>query len=167
MQSWLFDISERIAALQAVLDEADDKSIEPDVKNAIQGIYESDVPAAVADGIEYIRRQEKLIAGVEERIKEMTEYKRILENRMKRVKAGYTEFLLAVDQKKVETTSGRMTVAASPESTVIDDAAIIPSEYQRTTIKVEPDKTAIKQAIQAGHSVPGAHLEQRKSIRIK
>lgn len=167
MQSWLYDISERIEALQAVLDEAEDKSIEPDIKNALTGIYESDIPAAVADGIEYIKRQEKLIAGVDERIKEMTNYKKILENRMKRVKQGYTDFLVVVDQKKVETTSGRMTVAALPESTVIDDAALIPNEYQRTTIKVEPDKTAIKQAIQSGHNVPGAHLEQRKSIRIK
>jgi hypothetical protein len=37
MQAWLYDISERINALVAVLDEADDKSIEPDVKNALRG----------------------------------------------------------------------------------------------------------------------------------
>ena len=84
MQKWLFDISERIEALQSVLDEAEDKSIEPDIKNALTGIYESDVPAAVADGIEYIKKKKKLIAGVDERIKEMTEYKKTLENRMKR-----------------------------------------------------------------------------------
>ena len=167
MQNWLYDISERIAALQAVLDEADDRSIEPDIKNAIAGIYESDIPAAVADGIEYIKRQEKLIAGVDERIKEMTEYKRLLENRMKRVKQGYTDFLLAVDQKKIETPSGRMTVAAPTYTTIIDDAALLPSDYTRTTIKVEADKTAIKQAIQGGHNVPGAHLEAKQSIRIK
>ena len=45
MQKWLYDISERIEALQAVLDEQDNESIAPDVKNAIAAIYESDVPA--------------------------------------------------------------------------------------------------------------------------
>lgn len=167
MQKWLLDISERINALCAVLDEAEDKSIEPDVKNAIQGIYESDVPAAVADGIEYIKRQDKLIAGVDERIKELTAFKKSLDNRLKRVKKGYTEFLLSVDKKKIETPSGSMTVAAPTYSTVIDSIDDLPDAYKRTTVKVDPDKTAIKQAIQGGHAIPGAHLEEKQSIRIK
>ena len=49
----------------------------------------------------------------------------------------------------------------------IDNAADIPGEYTRQTIKVEPDKESIKQAIQMGRNVPGAHLEMRTSLRIK
>lgn len=167
MQSWLFDITGRISALLAVLDEADDKSIEPDIKNALTGIYKSDIPAAVQDGIEYIKEQEKLIAAVDERIKEMTAYKKSLENRMKRVKKGYTDFLLAVEREKVETPSGRMTVAAPTYQTIIDSIEDLPDAYKRTTVKIEADKASIKQAIQGGHNVKGAHLEEKQSIRIK
>ena len=60
-----------------------------------------------------------------------------------------------------------MTVASPTFSTVIDSIDDLPDDYKRTTIKVEADKTAIKQAIQGGHTVKGAHLEEKVSIRIK
>ena len=167
MQKWLYDISERIEALQAVLDEQDDKSIAPDVKNAIAAIYESDVPAAVADGIAYIKGQESQIDAIGAEIKRLQELKKARENRLARVRQGYTDFLIAVNKKKMETPRGTMTVAAATYSTVIDNIDELPDEYKRTTIKVDPDKTKIKEAISAGVSVQGAHLEAKQSIRIK
>lgn len=167
MQKWLYDISARIDALQDVLDEADDKSIEPDVKNALQGIYESDVPAAVADGISYIKNQEAQVEAIGAEIKRLQEIKKARENRLARVRKGYTDFLVAVEKKKIETPKGTMTVAAPTLSTVIDSIDDLPDAYKRTTIKIEPNKESIKQAIKAGHNVPGAHLEEKVSIRIK
>ena len=108
-----------------------------------------------------------LIAGVDDRIKELTSFKKTLENRMKRVRRGYTDFLLAVDKRKIETPSGSMTVAAPTYSTVIDSIDDLPDAYKRTTVKIEADKASIKQAIQGGHNVKGAHLEESRSIRIK
>lgn len=167
MQSWLYRISERINALQAVLDEAEDKSIEPDIKTALAGIYEGDVPSAVSDGIRYIKRQEAQNVEIDSEIKRLQALKKSRENRLARVRKGYAEFLEAVGAKKIETASGNMTVAAPTYSTVIDSVDEIPNEYTRQTIKIEPDKTAIKQAIQAGKFVTGAHLEAKPSIRIK
>ena len=167
MQKWLYDISERIEALQAVLDEADDKSIEPDIKNALAGIYESDVPAAIEDGISYIKNQEAQVDAISAEIKRLQDLKKSRENRLARVRKGYTDFLIAVEKKKIETPKGTMTVAAPTFSTVIDSIDDLPDDYKRTTIKVEADKTAIKQAIQGGHTVKGAHLEEKVSIRIK
>ena len=167
MQKWLFDISARINALVDVLDEADDKSIEPDIKNALQGIYESDVPAAIEDGISYIKNQEAQVDAISAEIKRLQDLKKSRENRLARVRQGYTDFLIAVEKKKIETPKGTMTVAAPTFSTVIDSIDELPDDYKRTTIKVEADKTAIKQAIQGGHTVKGAHLEEKISIRIK
>ena len=167
MQAWLYDISERIEALQSVLDEADDKSIEPDIKNALQGIYESDVPAAIEDGISYIKNQEAQVDAISAEIKRLQDLKKSRENRLARVRKGYTDFLIAVEKKKIETPKGTMTVAAPTFSTVIDSIDDLPDDYKRTTIKVEADKTAIKQAIQGGQTVKGAHLEEKVSIRIK
>ena len=157
MQKWLYDISERINVLQAVLDEADDKSIEPDVKAAISGVYESDVPAAVADGIEYIKKQVDFIEAIDKRMEELKALKQARKNRLERVRRGYCEFLLAVGKRKIETPCGNMTVTAPTATTIIDDIDKLPDAYKRTMIKVDADKTAIKQAIQGGHAVPGAH----------
>ena len=167
MQKWLFDISARINALVDVLDEADDKSIEPDIKNALAGIYESDVPAAIEDGISYIKNQEAQVDAISAEIKRLQDLKKSRENRLARVRKGYTDFLIAVEKKKIETPKGTMTVAAPTFSTVIDSIDDLPDDYKRTTIKIEADKTAIKQAIQGGRDVPGAHLEEKISIRIK
>ena len=167
MQSWLYDISERINALVGVLDEADDKSIEPDIKNALTGIYESDVPAAVADGIEYIKKQTAFLEAIDKRMDELKALKQARKNRLERVRRGYCDFLIAVGKKKIETPCGNMTVAAPTVSTVVDSIDDLPDAYKRTTVKIEPDKASIKQAIQGGHAVPGAHLEERQSIRIK
>ena len=81
MQSWLYDISERINSLVAVLDEWDDESIAGDVKNAIAAIYESDVPAAVADGIEYIKKQTAYIEAIDKRLDELKALKQARKNR--------------------------------------------------------------------------------------
>ena len=167
MQSWLYNISERINALQDVLDEWDNESIAGDVKHAISAIYESDVPAAVADGIEYIKKQTAFIEAIDKRMEELKALKTARKNRLERVRRGYCDFLVAVGKKKIETPCGNMTVTAPTATTVIDDIDKLPDAYKRTTIKVDADKASIKQAIQGGHAVPGAHLEEKQSIRIK
>ena len=52
---------------------------------------------------------------------------------------------------------------------VVDGTDLIPAEYMRTkpAPEPEPDKKAIADAIKAGVEVPGAHLEQRRSLQIK
>ena len=167
MQSWLYDINARISALNDVLEAGEYEDISPDVKAALMGIYESDVPAAVEDGIGYIKAQEAQIAAIDTEIKRLQAIKKARENRLARVKAGYTEFLLAVDKKKIETPRGSMTVAAPTFTTVIDSIDELPDAYKRATVKIEADKASIKQAIQGGHTVKGAHLEEKVSIRIK
>lgn len=167
MQKWLYDISERIEALQAVLDEQDNESIAPDVKNAIAAIYENDVPAAVADGIEYIKKQKAFLEAIDKRMEELKALKQSRKNRLERVRLGYADFLTAVGKKKIETPCGNMTVTAPTMTTIIDSIDELPDEYKSTTIKVDADKTKIKEAISAGEKVPGAHLEAKQSIRIK
>ena len=49
----------------------------------------------------------------------------------------------------------------------VDDESKIPDEYIRVTIKKEPDKTAIKQAIKQGKEINGVHLQSYKNIQIK
>lgn len=45
------------------------------------------------------------------------------------------------------------------------DPGMLPKEYQR--VKVEPDLTAIKTALQSGEEVAGAELKSRQNIQIR
>lgn len=164
MQSWLYELSSRATALAEALAYLDGED-EADASASIAKIYGEEVPQAIADGIGYIRWQEAEISQLEKEISRLKTMKKARENRLRRVRRGYAEFLNAIGKKKVETRLGNMTLSSATE-TMVDDIGALPDVYKRTTIKVDADKTSIKQAIQSGASVPGAHLETRKTIRI-
>lgn len=48
----------------------------------------------------------------------------------------------------------------------ITNVIMIPDEYMRTNISTEPDKVAIKKALKAGESVPGATLDRHNNMSI-
>jgi hypothetical protein len=48
----------------------------------------------------------------------------------------------------------------------IDDEESLPSEWLTLKTTSQPDKTAIKEALKAGHLIPGAQLVSRRSWRI-
>ncbi len=48
----------------------------------------------------------------------------------------------------------------------IDDEDSLPSEWLTLKTTSQPDKTAIKEALKAGHLIPGAQLVSRRSWRI-
>ena len=52
---------------------------------------------------------------------------------------------------------------------VIDTPELVPVEYwrQKPAPEAEPDKLKISEAIKFGTPVPGAHVEQRRSLQIK
>lgn len=54
-------------------------------------------------------------------------------------------------------------------SVEIDDAEIpeLPEQYIRTKTTIEPDKTAIKDALKAGEVIEGCRLVEKQSIQIK
>lgn len=61
-----------------------------------------------------------------------------------------------------------ISVCQSPAKVVITDENAIPQEFKREVTEVKIDKTAIRQAIQAGHEVAGAALEtDNVHLRIK
>ena len=54
-------------------------------------------------------------------------------------------------------------------SVEVDEAEIpeLPEQYLRTKTTVEPDKTAIKDALKAGEVIEGCRLVEKQSIQIK
>jgi len=168
MQQWLYDISERMTALSETLETfGDDTETSKDISGAIQGVYGREVTPAVQDGIAYIKNQEAMVDGIGEQIKRLQELKRIRENRLKRVRDGYKDFLKSIGKKKIETELGNMTVAKSPVSVVVDDVNKLLPQYTTTHIEVKPDKVSIKEALKKGVPVEGAHLQEDESLRIK
>ena len=53
------------------------------------------------------------------------------------------------------------------ETVEFTDQDLVPDEYWRVKTTREPDKTALKTALKAGESIPGAYLEQHQNMSIK
>lgn len=56
-------------------------------------------------------------------------------------------------------------IQKNPPKVVIDDESAIPAEY--TVVERTVRRDQIKKALQSGEDVPGAHLEQTESLRIR
>ena len=52
------------------------------------------------------------------------------------------------------------------QAVAITDEAALPSEWLAVKTSTQPDKAAIKEALKAGHLIPGAHLLSRRSWSI-
>ena len=59
----------------------------------------------------------------------------------------------------------RLGIARSQPAVVLDEDFQPPDAYARVT--VEPDKPAIRKALQAGEVIEGAELEERQHLRIR
>ena len=53
------------------------------------------------------------------------------------------------------------------EAVEITDDTLLPEEYKAVKTEWKPDKDAIKRAIKAGESVPGAAIVEKQNIQIK
>lgn len=100
--------------------------------------------------------------AIADEIKQFTARKKVLENQVDRAKS-FLEFALAGE--KFESPTVSVTYRTS-KSIVVDDLGALPEEYLRYK-EPEADKMAIKAALKAGETVPGAHEEETKSIQIK
>jgi hypothetical protein len=58
-----------------------------------------------------------------------------------------------------------MKIRKNPPKVVIHCADAIPDEYLKKTITYTPDKMAIKEALEVGEDVPGAHIEQGEGLK--
>lgn len=74
--------------------------------------------------------------------------------------------MLEQGMDKVETNRFNLSLRKSSAVQITDKSAL-PDCYLRKEIVSEPDKTAIKQAIQNGDQVPGATLIENRNLQIK
>lgn len=103
-----------------------------------------------------VREQDMLAEAIAARIGMLRERQTRHTMRMNFYRALILKMMTAAGVDKHKTTEGNISVVNSPEKVIITDENAIPDELMR--IKKEPDKTAIKKALQLGKQVSGASL---------
>lgn len=154
------------ADVQAVLDAYfDDETERNDTIEAVIGRFEAKAQSVAAYCLNLAAQGDML----EAHIKAMQAKLKTCRAREGRLKDYLAANMKAAGIRSIQADDGSFAAkfAKNPPRVDIWDEAQIPQDYLRTKTTTEPDKTAIKAAIQAGREVPGAKLEQSESLRLK
>lgn len=79
--------------------------------------------------------------------------------RQQRLRAFLVMIVELTPDKKVKTAIGTATISKGKPSVVIDDVNLLPPGTYNIPVEIIPDKKMIKELIDAGNEVPGAHIQ--------
>lgn len=154
------------AKFQQLIETSDDLTPEM-IADTLEGIG-----GALGDKLDgaftYVRNLEGLAKTVDEEIKRLTDRKKSFENRAKSIRKYVLSCLLASGQDSLKTTTNTFTARKGVASVVIDNIELLPDELVTTQVLTAPDKKSIKEAIENGVEVAGAHIEiGERSLQVR
>lgn len=116
----------------------------------------------------FVRGLEAEASAVKQWAKDAADRAKAMESRAERVREYMASHLEACGIEKIEG-PGISIGWRKSSAVVIDCPDLIPVQFtrQKPPPPLEADKAAIAAAIKAGIEVPGAHIEQRRSLSIK
>lgn len=162
----LFEIAREYRAITDVLMDSD--SDEQTIKDTLEA--ESWPLELKAQNYGFvIRNMEATAAAIKEAEKQMAERRKRLEARtahlMERLKTG----MEIAGVSELSCPHFAIKIKKNPPTVDVFEPGLVPQEYMRypEPPPAQPDKTAIKAAIQAGKEVPGAMLAQGSRLEIK
>ncbi len=149
---------------QAVLDMATDPEVDEQAIIDTLGMIEADIEAKADNYAIIIRTLQADSTACGDEIKRLQARKKSLDANTSRLKQNLYEAMVAVGKTKFKTELNSFGTRKS-ERVVIDDDAEIDEQYRK--IKIDFDRTAIKQAIKAGETIKGASLFTHESLSIR
>lgn len=152
--------------LQQLLETSDDITPEM-IADTMEGIE-----MALADKLDaayiHVRNLDGQAKTCDEEAKRLADRKKSFENRAKSIKQYVLDCLLTAGLDKLKTTTNTFTARKGVASVIIDNEAILPDEMVTVQTLVAPDKKTIKEAIENGVDIPGAHIEiGARSLQVR
>lgn len=159
--------------------------ISNDYRDAVEKLGDLDLPPEViADTLEGLRGDlttkatnvakfaqnlETLAQQIKDAEAKMAHRRKVLENRAASIRAYIKHCMESAGVSKIECPYFKLSIKKNPPSVVIDNAEEIPETFIRTPPPPPPeiDKKAISEALKAGQTIPGAHLDQTTRLEIK
>jgi predicted nuclease with TOPRIM domain len=160
----LYELSEQYRTLDDLLMQGIENQSDADayakLYEELQGSFEEKAEAICC----VMRNTQAFVQAVEDEIARLKDRKQALESKIDRLKDYLETEMVKTDQDKLKTPLFTIWMQQNPSSVQVDEL-LLPDEFWR--VKREPDKTAIKAALEKG-SVEGAQIVQgEKSLRFK
>lgn len=158
----LYAITEQYQRLQEMLEtgEVDEQAI----KDTLASV-EGDLTVKVDNCAAVMRSLELEADAFRYEEVRLAERRKSIEANRERLRR-YVQFELeSVKVDKVKGSRFYVTIQTNPPKLFVDDETKLPEDFWVETRAV--DKAAVSAALKAGQEVPGAHLEQGRSLRVK
>ncbi len=122
--------------------------------------------ARKTDHIAYcLDEMEVQVANLKTREDEFKQARKTLENAIERFEERIKYFMREVQKDKLTGDIYTLGFRKTAGRVVIEDMEALPPEYKVEKVSIEPDKTKIKNALNLGLPVPGAHLDTEPSLK--
>ncbi|MGC6553279.1 siphovirus Gp157 family protein [Streptococcus sp. VTCC 12905] len=118
----------------------------------------------VENTVKVIKNKEAEKKQLKEEIDRLTARYKSIDNDITRLKTGLQGAFEITGHEKVKTLLFTVSLAKNQPSVVVDEN-LLPKKY--FVQKLTPDKTTIKELLQAGKKVKGAVLQESRSLRIR
>jgi len=160
----LYELTEEYTQALATLDDMD-LPIEV-VQDTLEGLKGS-VQEKSLNVARFFQNVEVSIVAMKDAEKRMAARRKSAENRVASLREYLRFNMQASGITKIECPEFVLSIQNNPATVVIDSVDALPYDYTVEKTTVSPDKKLIKQAIQDGYTVTGAHLETGTRLVIK
>ena len=164
MNKSLVDLSKEYAFIHHEL-MANNGEITPDLETHIQSLYKQ--LAMKVDSISYVL--DRLESEAEYWREKAKSYQRIAigcDNATDRIKGMIKHSMENMECNEIEGVNERLKITGGRFKLIIEDESQVPSSFKKQTVITEIDKNTVKAALEAGIKVPGARLEEIKTLRV-
>lgn len=154
--------------LKSLVELADTEELPVEVvRDTLEGI-EGAIEVKATNIAKLTRNLDASAQAIREAAKAMLERAERVERRADSIRAYLLWAMQAGEMQKIECPEFKISRRKNPVSVVIDEWHELPDIFKvHKPSPLVPDKKAIKDAIENGQKVPGAHLFQNERIEIK
>ncbi len=116
--------------------------------------------------VKFIRSEEAGLSAIDEEIKRLTALKKSKTSKIDNLEARLSNSMQSIGFDKFDLGLFKLSFRKSTSIEVLD-VDQLPEGFKRVKTTIDPDKVAIKKAIEAGQEVTGASIKHSASLQIK
>lgn len=145
--------------------EKNEGEITDEVETAL-AINEGEIKQKSVAYVAVIKSMESDVKTIDEEIKRLTALKKTRGNIILNLKDRLTYALNLFGIEEIKTELLKINFRKS-KSVEVDDIDLLPETCKATTVSIKPDKKMIKQLIESGEKINGAHIQENRNLQIK
>jgi hypothetical protein len=163
----LYELTSDLRQLQSMVGEIDEQTF----RDTLEGLT-GEIQIKAQNVAYFVRNLESTADAIDEAVERMQARAKALRGRIASTK-DYLRFQMnAAGITKIEGPMVRVAVRQNPPAVVVDDEGSLPARFMVMSPpppppQPRPDKKAIADALKAGETVPGAHLERGERLEVK